>query len=78
MLQQGNRIGSPSVSDLFSIVTTATEEKKRVDSHVKIVVRPMYSNTPICAARILSEVLDNPTWNKQWLDEVKGMADILE
>lgn len=35
----------------------------------------MYSNPPIHGARIAAEVLNNPTLNKQWLDEVKGMAD---
>jgi aspartate aminotransferase len=65
----GERVGA------FSIVTTSAEEKKRVDSQVKILVRPMYSNPPIHGARIASEVLNNPTLNKQWLGEVKGMAD---
>ncbi|TID24416.1 Potassium transporter 20 [Venturia nashicola] len=65
----GERVGA------FSIVTTSAEEKKRVDSQVKILVRPLYSNPPIHGARIASEVLNNPTLNKQWLGEVKGMAD---
>jgi aspartate aminotransferase, mitochondrial len=65
----GERVGA------FSIVTTSAEEKKRVDSQVKILVRPMYSNPPIHGARIASEVLNNPALNKQWLGEVKGMAD---
>jgi aspartate aminotransferase, mitochondrial len=65
----GERVGA------FSIVATSAEEKKRVDSQVKILVRPLYSNPPIHGARIASEVLNNPTLNKQWLGEVKGMAD---
>ncbi|MCJ1419001.1 aspartate transaminase aat1, partial [Xylographa parallela] len=65
----GERVGA------FSIVTESSEEKKRVDSQLKILVRPLYSNPPVHGARIASEILNDPTLNKQWLDEVKGMAD---
>ncbi|KAH8811549.1 glutamate oxaloacetate transaminase 2 [Xylogone sp. PMI_703] len=59
----------------FSIVCADAEEKKRVDSQVKIIVRPLYSNPPVHGARIASEILNNEALNKQWLGEVKGMAD---
>jgi aspartate aminotransferase, mitochondrial len=59
----------------FSVVTESSEEKKRVDSQIKILVRPMYSNPSIHGARIASTILNDPALNKQWLDEVKGMAD---
>lgn len=65
----GERVGA------FSVVTSSPEEKKRVDSQIKILVRPLYSNPPIHGARIAAEVLNNPTLNKQWLGEGKGMAD---
>ncbi|RVX70836.1 hypothetical protein B0A52_05992 [Exophiala mesophila] len=65
----GERVGA------FSIVTDSAEEKARVDSQIKILVRPLYSNPPINGARIASEILSNPELNKQWLGEVKGMAD---
>lgn len=51
------------------------EEKKRVDSQIKILVRPLYSNPPVHGARIASEILNDPALNKQWLGEVKDMAD---
>jgi aspartate aminotransferase len=35
----------------------------------------MYSNPPIHGARIASTLLNDATLNKQWLGEVKGMAD---
>ena len=35
----------------------------------------MYSNPPVHGARVASEILNNPQLNKQWLGEVKGMAD---
>ncbi|KAF1808743.1 mitochondrial TPA: aspartate transaminase [Eremomyces bilateralis CBS 781.70] len=59
----------------FSVVCESAEEKANVDSQIKILVRPMYSNPPIHGARIAAEVLTNPALNKQWLGEVKGMAD---
>lgn len=65
----GERVGA------FSIVCESAEEKKRVDSQLKILVRPLYSNPPIHGARIASEILNDPALNKQWLGEVKGMAD---
>ena len=46
-----------------------------MDSQIKILVRPLYSNPPIHGARIASEILNDPDLNQQWLGEVKGMAD---
>jgi aspartate aminotransferase, mitochondrial len=57
------------------MVCESPEEKKRIDSQIKILVRPMYSNPPIHGARIASEILSNPDLYEQWLAEVKGMAD---
>ncbi|KAK9369339.1 pyridoxal phosphate-dependent transferase [Lipomyces kononenkoae] len=65
----GERVGS------FSMVVDSAEEKKRVDSQLKIIVRPLYSNPPIHGARIAAEVLSDEVLYEQWLAEVKGMAD---
>jgi aspartate aminotransferase len=65
----GERVGA------FSVLAESPEEKKRIDSQIKILVRPLYSNPPINGARIASEILNDPALNKQWLGEVKGMAD---
>lgn len=65
----GERVGA------FSIVCADDEEKKRVDSQVKILVRPLYSNPPVHGARIASTILNDPALKEQWLGEVKGMAD---
>ncbi|KAJ5217031.1 hypothetical protein N7468_010039 [Penicillium chermesinum] len=65
----GERVGA------FSLVTASAEEKKRVDSQIKILIRPFYSNPPIHGARVASTILNDPALNKQWLGEVKGMAD---
>ena len=65
----GERVGA------FSIVCESAEEKKRVDSQLKILVRPLYSNPPVHGARIAAEILNDSALNKQWLGEVKGMAE---
>ncbi|KAK2797167.1 aspartate transaminase aat1 [Onygenales sp. PD_10] len=65
----GERVGA------FSVVCESAEEKKRVDSQIKILVRPLYSNPPVHGARIASTVLNDKALNEQWLGEVKGMAD---
>ncbi|RKF56395.1 Aspartate aminotransferase, mitochondrial [Erysiphe neolycopersici] len=65
----GERVGA------FSIVCADIEEKERVESQIKILVRPLYSNPPIHGARIASEILRNKELNSQWLGELKGMAD---
>ena len=59
----------------FSLVTESAEEVKRVDSQLKIIIRPLYSNPPIHGARLASEILNDAALKAQWLDEVKFMAD---
>ena len=65
----GERVGA------FSVVCASAEEKARVDSQIKILVRPLYSNPPVHGARLASTILTDSALNKQWLGEVKGMAD---
>jgi len=65
----GERVGA------FSLTTTSPQEKARVDSQLKIIIRPMYSNPPIHGARIANTILSNQELYSQWESEVKGMAD---
>ncbi|GAA5839351.1 hypothetical protein JCM3766R1_004807 [Sporobolomyces carnicolor] len=65
----GERVGT------FSVVCESPEEKAKVDSQIKILVRPMYSNPPVHGARVAATLLTDPKLNAQWLAEVKGMAD---
>ncbi|KAI1770563.1 aspartate aminotransferase [Hypoxylon cercidicola] len=65
----GERVGA------FSILAESAEEKKRLDSQVKILIRPLYSNPPLHGARIAAEILNTPALNQQWLGEVKDMAE---
>lgn len=65
----GERIGA------FSVVCESPEEAARVASQLKILIRPIYSNPPINGARIVTKILTDPVLQKQWLVDVKGMAD---
>ncbi|TYJ57304.1 hypothetical protein B9479_002037 [Cryptococcus floricola] len=69
----GERVGA------ISFVCESEEEKKRVDSQLKIIIRPLYSNPPVQqvdpGARLVTTILSDPTLNAEWLTEVKGMAD---
>jgi len=65
----GERVGA------LSIVCKDKEEKDRVMSQIKILIRPMYSNPPIHGARLAATILNNADLKRQWLDDVKGMAD---
>ena len=56
----GERVG------LFSMVTESKEEAKRVDSQIKILIRPMYSSPPLSGPRIVKQVLNNPELKEQW------------
>jgi aspartate aminotransferase len=59
----------------FSLTTADPAEKARVESQLKIVIRPMYSNPPLHGARIASTILGNSGLHGEWKAEVKGMAE---
>ncbi|KAF9015196.1 aspartate aminotransferase [Cyathus striatus] len=65
----GERVGA------FSLVTADPEEKARVDSQLKIIIRPMYSNPPSHGARIANTILGDQALYSQWEGEVQGMAN---
>uniref|UniRef100_A0A8C2CV97 Aspartate aminotransferase n=2 Tax=Cyprinus carpio TaxID=7962 RepID=A0A8C2CV97_CYPCA len=65
----GERVGG------FTVVCADAEEAKRVESQLKILIRPIYSNPPMNGARIASTILSTPELRSTWLEEVKGMAD---
>jgi len=55
-------------------VTANEKEAVNVDSQVKILVRPMYSNPPIYGARIVTTILNDPELTKQWYADLKTMS----
>ncbi|PBC27684.1 aspartate aminotransferase, mitochondrial [Apis cerana] len=65
----GERVGA------LSIITSNKEEADRVLSQLKIIIRPAYSNPPINGARIVNEILQDSELRKQWLVDVKTMAN---
>ncbi|KAJ2171746.1 aspartate transaminase aat1 [Coemansia sp. RSA 560] len=65
----GERVGT------FSVVGASRDERARLESQLKILVRPMYSNPPVHGARIAARVLTDPELRSLWLSEVKLMAD---
>lgn len=59
----------------FSLVCADKDEADRTMSQIKIIIRPMYSNPPIHGARLVSEILSDAPLRKEWLADVKLMAD---
>jgi aspartate aminotransferase len=65
----GERVGC------LSVVCNDPDEAARVESQLKILIRPMYSNPPIHGARIVATILSDDTLKPQWYAECKAMAD---
>lgn len=65
----GERIGA------LSFLTATPQEAEAVESQLKILIRPMYSNPPIYGARLVSQILGDQALTAQWRSEVKQMAD---
>jgi len=59
----------------FTVQCKDKEEAARVESQIKIIVRPLYSNPPRHGARIAAEVMTNPALREEWMRDVKTMAD---
>lgn len=59
----------------FTVVCQDKDEAARVESQIKIIVRPLYSNPPRHGARIVTEILTNEAIRAEWLVDVKTMAD---
>lgn len=65
----GERVGA------FTVIGNDTDEASRVLSQLKILVRPIISNPPIHGARIANKILSDDKLYKEWLGDVKCMAD---
>ncbi|KAL8262628.1 hypothetical protein R6Q59_023977 [Mikania micrantha] len=65
----GERVGA------LSIVCRTADVASRVESQLKLVIRPMYSNPPIHGASIVSTILKDRNLYQQWTLELKAMAD---
>ncbi|CAH8391432.1 unnamed protein product [Eruca vesicaria subsp. sativa] len=65
----GERVGA------LSIVCKAADVAGRVESQLKLVIRPMYSNPPIHGASIVAVILRDRNLFNEWTLELKAMAD---
>ncbi|KAK2978901.1 hypothetical protein RJ640_012509 [Escallonia rubra] len=65
----GERVGA-----LSSVCKTA-DVASRVESQLKLVIRPMYSNPPIHGASIVATILKDRNMFHYWTIELKAMAD---
>ncbi|KAJ8637561.1 hypothetical protein MRB53_011828 [Persea americana] len=65
----GERVGA------LSFVCKSADVAVRVESQLKLVIRPMYSNPPIHGASIVATILNNRDMYNEWTLELKAMAD---
>lgn len=65
----GERVGA------LSIVCKTTDVASRVESQLKLVIRPMYSNPPIHGASIVATILKDSNMHHEWTIELKAMAE---
>ncbi|KMZ75063.1 Aspartate transaminase [Zostera marina] len=65
----GERVGA------LTIVCKTTDVARKVESQMKLVIRPMYSNPPIHGASIVTTILKDRNMFYEWKLELKAMAD---
>uniref|UniRef100_A0A166J613 Aspartate aminotransferase n=1 Tax=Daucus carota subsp. sativus TaxID=79200 RepID=A0A166J613_DAUCS len=65
----GERVGA------LSIVCKTADVASRVESQLKLVIRPMYSSPPIHGASIVATILKDRSMYHQWTIELKEMAE---
>lgn len=62
---------------LLTVACKAPEEKRRVLSYLKTLIRTDYSNPPLQGARIVSHILRSPTLSTLWEKELTAMRERL-
>ncbi|KAK6236851.1 hypothetical protein SCA6_012188 [Theobroma cacao] len=67
----GERIGS------LSMVCKTADVARRVESQLRLVIRPLYSNPPIHGAAIVTAILKDRDLYNEWTSELKAMSDRL-
>ncbi|XP_019183776.1 PREDICTED: aspartate aminotransferase, cytoplasmic [Ipomoea nil] len=65
----GERVGA------LSIVCKNADVASRVESQLKLVIRPMYSSPPLHGASIVATILKDRNMFQEWTVELKAMAD---
>ncbi len=64
----GQRVGT------LSVVCSNTDESVKVESQLKAIARPIYSNPPLHGALLVHTILSTPELKGRWFKEVEGMA----
>ncbi|KAL2643079.1 hypothetical protein R1flu_010666 [Riccia fluitans] len=59
----------------LSIIVKEPAVATRVESQLKLVIRPMYSTPPTHGASIVTLILSSKKWFEEWKEELKAMAD---
>ena len=62
----------------LTFITGSPKETSAVESQLKIIIRPLYSNPPINGARIANEILTNPELYQEWLVMLEIMKNCRE
>ncbi|CAM8949536.1 unnamed protein product [Rhodiola kirilowii] len=65
----GERVGA------LSIICGSSDVARKVESQLKLVIRPMYSSPPIHGASLVATILTDRDLYHEWTIELKGMAD---
>jgi len=65
----GHRVGA------LSVMTSSQAEADAVQSQLKILARPMYSNPPIHGVRVVNEILREAPLEARWREEMRSMAE---
>eukprot|EP00824_Muranothrix_gubernata_P023113 TRINITY_DN595_c0_g1_i2.p1 TRINITY_DN595_c0_g1~~TRINITY_DN595_c0_g1_i2.p1 ORF type:complete len:239 (-),score=36.47 TRINITY_DN595_c0_g1_i2:54-770(-) len=59
------------------LACASKKEAEAIESQLKIVIRPMYSNPPLHGARIVMTILNDPELSKTWYQEIEAMSSRL-
>lgn len=58
----------------FHVCAGSEKAAKAAESHLKLIIRWMYSNPPVHGARIVKTVLKSPKLKAMWFGEIKSMS----
>jgi aspartate aminotransferase len=58
----------------LSVITGSPAEKEIVNSRIKQIARPIYSNPPLHGARIVDIILGDPELTAMWHQDLKDMS----
>lgn len=65
----GERVGA------FFVAAKNPDEAQKAGTHIKQIIRSMYSNPPLHGARIATLILQSTELRKEWSDELKSMRE---